>query len=98
MLKFPLILVTGRHLRAARGLLGWTQRDLAKRGKVALGTLRKMEESDGRVDSRTDTLIRVMTALEKAGVEFLNDDKPGVRLGKVEPAKRKGPPDNRKPS
>ena len=82
MLKFPLILITGRHLRAARGLLGWTQRDLAKRGKVALGTLRKMEESDGHVDSRTDTLVRVMTALEKAGVEFLNDGKPGVRLGK----------------
>jgi predicted transcriptional regulator len=92
MLKFPLILVTGRHLRAARGLLGWTQRDLAKRGKVALGTLRKMEESDGRVDSRTDTLIRVMTALERAGVEFLNDDKPGVRLVRAEPAKKKGPP------
>ena len=82
MLKFPLILITGRHLRAARGLLGWTQRDLAKRGKVALGTLRKMEESDGHVDSRTDTLVRVMTALEKAGVEFLNDDRPGVRLTK----------------
>lgn len=80
MLAFPLILISGRHLRAARGLLGWTQKDLAKRGKVALGTLRKMEDSDGPVDARTDTLIRVMTALERAGVEFLNDDQPGVRL------------------
>lgn len=80
MLRFLLILISGRHLRAARGLLGWTQKDLARRGKVALGTLRKMEDSDGRVDARTETLIRVMTALEKAGVEFLNDDRPGVRL------------------
>jgi predicted transcriptional regulator len=77
-----LILISGRHLRAARGLLGWTQKDLAKRGKVALGTLRKMEASDGPVDARTETLIRVMTALEKAGIEFLNDDQPGVRLKK----------------
>jgi predicted transcriptional regulator len=77
-----LILISGRHLRAARGLLGWTQKDLAKRGKVALGTLRKMEESDGTVDARTDTLIKVMTALDKAGIEFLNDDQPGVRLKK----------------
>jgi len=77
-----LILISGRHLRAARALLGWTQKDLAKRGKVALGTLRKMEDSDGPVDARTETLIRVMTALEKAGVEFLNDDQPGVRLKK----------------
>ena len=77
-----MILISGRHLRAARALLGWTQKDLAKRGKVALGTLRKMEDSDGPVDARTETLIRVMTALEKAGVEFLNDDQPGVRLKK----------------
>lgn len=82
MLAFPLILISGAHIRAARGLLGWTQKDLAKRGKVALGTLRKMEESEGAVDARTDTLIRVMTALDKAGVEFLNDDQPGVRLKK----------------
>ena len=82
MIAFPLILISGRHLRAARGLLGWTQKDLAQRGEVALGTLRKMEDSDGPVDARTETLIRVMLALEKAGVEFLNDDQPGVRLKK----------------
>jgi predicted transcriptional regulator len=82
MIRLRLILISGRHLRAARGLLGWTQKDLAKRGKVALGTLRKMEDSDGRVEARTETLIRVMTALEKAGVEFLNDDQPGVRMRK----------------
>lgn len=80
MLAFALILISGRHIRAARGLLGWTQRDLAKKGKVALGTLRKMEDSDGPVGSRTETLIRVIVALEKAGVEFLNDNRPGVRL------------------
>jgi predicted transcriptional regulator len=80
MVAFRLILISGAHIRAARGLLGWTQKDLAKRGKVALGTLRKMEDSDGPVDSRTDTLIKVMTALEKAGVEFLNDGQPGVRM------------------
>ena len=82
MLRFPLILISGRHLRAARGLLGWTQKDLAKRGKVALGTLRRMEESDGPVGARTDTLIRVMAALEREGVVFLNDDQPGVRMSK----------------
>lgn len=80
MLAFALILISGRHIRAARGLLGWTQRDLAKKGKIALGTLRKMEVTDGPVGARTETLIRVIVALEKAGVEFLNDNRPGVRL------------------
>jgi transcriptional regulator with XRE-family HTH domain len=80
MLALPLILISGAHIRAARGLLGWTQKELAKRGEVALGTLRKMEESGDAVDARTDTLIKVMTALDKAGIIFLNDDSPGVRL------------------
>lgn len=75
-----LILISGRHIRAARGLLGWTQRELSKRAKVALGTLRRMEDFDGPVGTRIETLMRVMASLENAGVEFLNDVGPGVRL------------------
>jgi hypothetical protein len=47
---------------------------------VALGTIQRMENFDGPVGSRTETLARVVTVLEKAGVEFLNDDRPGVRM------------------
>jgi len=36
-----------------------------------------MEEFDGPVGARTDTLAKVVTILEKAGVEFLDN---GVRL------------------
>jgi predicted transcriptional regulator len=80
-----LILISGRHIRAARGLLGWRQRDLADKAEVALGTLRKMEDFDGLRGTRVETLKRVMAVLEKAGVEFLNDGSPGVRL---RPAKK----------
>lgn len=41
-----------------------------------------MEGFDGPVGARTDTVIKVAGVLQKAGVEFLNDDRPGVRLGK----------------
>jgi predicted transcriptional regulator len=75
-----LIVINGRHIRAARGLLGWTQGELSKKAKVALGTIRRMEETDGSVRARTETLGRVVVALERAGVEFLDDGKPGVRL------------------
>ena len=78
----PLILISGRHIRAARGLLGWTQRDLSTKADVALGTLRKMEDFDGPVGTRIDTLKRVTAVFEKAGVEFLDDGSPGVRLRK----------------
>ena len=75
-----MIVINGRHIRAARGLLGWTQGELSKKAKVALGTIRRMEETDGPVRARTETLGRVVVALERAGVEFLDDGKPGVRL------------------
>lgn len=73
-------LITGRQLRAARGLLGWGQIELARRAKVAIGTIRRMESFDEEVGCQTSTLYKVRTALEKGGIEFLNDKKPGVRL------------------
>ena len=39
-----------------------------------------MESFEGAIQSHTGTLLRVQTALEKAGIEFLDDDRPGVRL------------------
>jgi len=67
-------------LRAARVLLGMEQIELAKRARVAIGTVRRMEGFDGQIGARTDTLSKVQSALERAGVEFLNHDRPGVRL------------------
>ena len=80
MLTGEVIRITGRHLRAARGLLGWTQASLSKKSRVALGTIRRMEGFDGPVGSRTETLAKVIAVFEKAGIEFLGDDRPGVRL------------------
>jgi predicted transcriptional regulator len=79
-----LISVTGSHLRAARALLGWTQEELSRKGKVALGTVKRMEGFDGPVGARTDTLRRIVAVFEKAGIEFLDDGRPGVRLNKRE--------------
>jgi len=75
-------LITGRQLRAARVLLGWAQIELAKRSRVAIGTIRRMESFSGEIGSRTSTLSLVMAALEKAGIQFLNDESPGVRIKK----------------
>jgi hypothetical protein len=56
------------------------QIDLAKRARVAIGTIRRMESFAGEVGSRTETLSKVQAALERAGIEFLGDGRPGVRL------------------
>jgi predicted transcriptional regulator len=80
VVAFRLIVITGRHIRAARALLGWSQGELSKRSKVALRTVRRMEGFDGAVNARTETLNKVVAVLDKAGVEFLNGGKAGVRL------------------
>jgi predicted transcriptional regulator len=75
-------LITGRQLRAARVLVGLEQIELARRARVAIGTIRRMESFDGEIGARTSTLSLVKKALEKTGIEFLDDDQPGVRLKK----------------
>jgi len=75
-----LIVLNGRHIRAARALLGWTQIELSRKAKVAIGTVKRIEAFEGQIGARTDTLVRIATTLEKAGVEFLDDGRPGVRL------------------
>ena len=59
------------------------QIELAKLSQVAIGTIRRMESFEGEIGARTTTLSLVRRALEKAGVDFLNDDQPGVRLRKT---------------
>jgi predicted transcriptional regulator len=73
-------LITGRQLKAARALVGWEQTDLAKKSGVAISTVRRMEGFEGEVGARTSTLSLVQKALERAGIEFLNDERPGVRM------------------
>jgi transcriptional regulator with XRE-family HTH domain len=66
--------------RAARGLLDWSQQELAKQAGVGTVTIRELES--GRHEPRRATLYVVLQAFEKAGVEFLRVDGggPGVRL------------------
>ena len=61
-------------------LLGWGQIALAKKARVAIGTIRRMESFEEEIGARTSTLSQVQATLEKAGVEFLNNDRPGVRV------------------
>jgi transcriptional regulator with XRE-family HTH domain len=74
---------TIEQLRAARGLLGWSQSVLAARAGLSLPTVKRVEADLGlRVsDEARDKLRR---ALETAGVEFIDENGggPGVRLKK----------------
>ncbi len=70
------------QLRAARGLLGWSQSQLAEASSVGLSTIRRMEGSDGPLRGTAENVWEVQRALEDAGVIFIDADEegPGVRL------------------
>lgn len=75
-------MVSGAQIRAARGLLGWSSQELARRSSVGWSTIKRFEEAFGVPSSRAGTLERVESTLEAAGVEFIGDPikSPGVRL------------------
>ena len=76
-------MLTIEQLRAARGLLGWSQSKLAARAGLSLPTVKRVEAGFGaRVSD--DARNKLQRALESAGVEFIqeNGGGPGVRLRK----------------
>ena len=73
------IKVTSAHVRAARGFLKWTVRDLADNSGVHRNTITKIEADQAKHEP---TIAAVVRALEAAGIEFINGDGPGVRLRK----------------
>ena len=71
-------------MKAARALVAWSQGDLAAASGVSEPTIARLESDDGPIGGRADTSKKLVTALEKAGVEFIveNGGGPGVRLRK----------------
>ena len=60
-----------QQVRAARGWLGWSQQDLAKRASVGLSTLKDFE--NGARTPIANNLGAIQRALEAAGVELVFD-------------------------
>ena len=83
------MLMIARQIKAARSLLGWEQNDLAARSGVAISTIRRLEGfKDAPLGAHVETLTKIRRAFEAAGIEFLNNPGPGVRLS-AEPSMNK---------
>ncbi|MFA6265210.1 MAG: PAS domain-containing protein [Pseudolabrys sp.] len=63
-------LVTGAQIRAARGMLNWSVRDLADRTGLSTGALRRIEAHDGYNNGAAAALILIKDALSAGGVDF----------------------------
>ena len=64
-------MVTADQIRAARGLLNWSQRDLAERADL---TLRQIGDIERGVDPRASQLVAIEEAFARAGVVLMEPD------------------------
>ena len=67
-------MITSQQMRAARALLGIDQRRLAELAGLSVPTIQRMEASGGQVRGVVDTLVKVVNALEGAGVELIGEN------------------------
>ena len=64
-------MITAAQLRAARALLGADQRKLAELSGLSVPTIQRMEASGGVVRGNVDSLMKLIDALDSAGIELI---------------------------
>jgi len=66
-------LITVEQIRAARGLLGWSQTRLAEKAGLSLPTIKRLETGNGpRVSDEAREQVAI--TLESAGITFINEN------------------------
>lgn len=76
-------MITAAQLRAARALLGVDQRQLAGLCGLSVPTIQRMEASDGVIRGNVGSLMKLIDALDGAGIEL-------IAKGAVSPAGGRG--------
>jgi transcriptional regulator with XRE-family HTH domain len=75
------MLTIGNQLKAARALAGLSQAQLAAAAGINVTTISAMESKGAAtLGSGLDTIKSVMDALGAAGVELIDEGRPGCRL------------------
>jgi transcriptional regulator with XRE-family HTH domain len=69
----PPAIITAAQLRASRALLGIDQRKLAEMAGLSLPTIQRMEASDGVIRGNVDSLMKLIEALDAAGIELIGE-------------------------
>lgn len=66
-------MITASQLRAARALLGIEQKKLAEMAGLSVPTVRRMEASEATIRGNVDSLMKLITALDLAGIELIGE-------------------------
>jgi transcriptional regulator with XRE-family HTH domain len=70
--------ITSAQIRAARGFVSWSARQLSQRSGVSQSTVHRAESAQGIPNIHEHGLAAIKLTLEQFGIEFLDDS--GVRL------------------
>jgi transcriptional regulator with XRE-family HTH domain len=76
------------QIRAARGLLGWSQSELAARAGLSLPTVKRLEGGFGPKVS-DGAQLKLQKAIEAAGIEFLDENGGGLGVRFRKPRRQK---------
>jgi transcriptional regulator with XRE-family HTH domain len=76
------IMITANQLRAARALLNIDQRQMAGLADLSVPTIQRMEASDGVIRGNVDSLMKLVSALDRAGIELINPGVPSTSGGR----------------
>jgi transcriptional regulator with XRE-family HTH domain len=66
-------MITAAQLRAARLLLGIDQRRLAELSGLSVPTIQRMEASETMVRGNVDSLVKLISAFNAAGIEMIDE-------------------------
>jgi len=66
-------MITSGQLRAARALLNISQNQLAELSGLSVPTIQRMEASDGFIRGNVDSLVKLISGLDSAGIELIGE-------------------------
>lgn len=78
---WPIMSITTAQIRGARGILNWSQSDLADRTGISATSIGSIE--NGQSTPRASTLATIQKSFEDAGIEFIGMDGVKIRSGDV---------------
>ncbi len=83
-------MITAAQLRAARSLLGIDQRQLAQLSGLSVPTVQRMEASDSVIRCNMDSLMKLIGALDTAGIVLIAEGAASAEGGRGVRLKRQG--------
>jgi transcriptional regulator with XRE-family HTH domain len=89
--------ITSAQLRAARALLGIEQKKLAELSGLSIQTVQRMEASEDMIRGNVDSLMKLIGALDLAGIDLIEEGAAslgggrGVRLKTTATVPPRGP-------